>query len=272
MGIDLAVLSSPGGRDVNEDAYGHASTPRGDCFVVADGLGGHRGGRDAASLAVERALEAHLEQPDISPEAAARYVNSAHRGLCEWQESAPEYKESRTTLVLLLTDGLNAAWTHAGDSRLYHFRAGRVHHQTLDHSVPQALVQAGELEPEALRHHEDRNRVLRALGGSDECRAEEHPRLESVQDEDAFLLCSDGFWELVVEAEIEACLASSPDAQTWLEAMEQLLLERAEGAYDNYTALAVRVTRDGPRPWIRRGLAWLLNRFPRLLAPPSGQT
>jgi serine/threonine protein phosphatase PrpC len=144
----------------------------------------------------------------------------------------------KTTLVFLTLEDGQARWMHVGDSRLYHFRSGKLQTQTMDHSVSQMAVLMGDITPQEIRFHEDRNRVLRALGG-DNAKADLSPILVTVQEEDVFLLCTDGFWEYVYEPEMEDLLQKAKDPQDWLKQMETILLSRVSGENDNYTAAAV---------------------------------
>jgi serine/threonine protein phosphatase PrpC len=144
-----------------------------------------------------------------------------------------------TTLVTLLCDDRQALWGHVGDSRLYAFRDGCLIHQTRDHSVPQLLVNAGEIAPDAVRDHEDRARLLQALGTEGRLRPEIPLEPLIVQAGDAFLLCTDGFWEHVLEAEMESALAGAATPAAWLQAMEAVHRGRAPTDCDNHTALAV---------------------------------
>lgn len=234
--FDTASLSRTGARAHNEDDWGY----RDGCWVVADGLGGHGGGEVAARLAVEAMLGAWDPTAPLTTEALTRGLAAAAAAIHSHQTEDPGLSGMRTTLVVLATDGAHALWAHVGDSRLYVLREGRVRLQTEDHSVPQALVRAGELTQAGVRDHPDRNRLLRALGDGQPPR----PTLAAVPLEilpgDAFLLCSDGFWEAVTEGEMEVALAKARDAHDWLERMELgLRRHQARPGQDNYTALAV---------------------------------
>ena len=146
----------------------------------------------------------------------------------------------RTTLVMLVSDYRYARCAHIGYSRLYYFRGGRIDFQTRDHSVPQAMVNAGECRPEEIRFHEDRNRLLRVMGME-----WEKPRYEIRAEQfvlkrgDVFLLCTDGFWEYITEDEMEGYLAEAYGPEEWLKKMEERMLSYAPGNMDNYTASAV---------------------------------
>jgi PPM family protein phosphatase len=231
-----ASISNAGGRDHNEDCCDH----RGDCWVLADGLGGHGGGEVASRLAVQSVL---ASLADVPPSAAGivQAVQAANHALHREQQTDPALERMRTTLVILASDGSSALWGHVGDSRLYHFRGGRLVAQTEDHSVPQAMVKAGEMRAADIRRHEDRNRLLRTLGNNEEPRPTLVRSLVPLARGDAFLLCSDGFWEYVTETDMEITLAKAADPDHWLAQMTRRLIALAEPEHDNYTAMAVFV-------------------------------
>ena len=148
----------------------------------------------------------------------------------------------RTTLVLLIASAEAARWIHVGDSRLYWFRDGKIREQTRDHSVPQRLAEAGEIRMDEIRFHEDRSRLLRSLGAKQDPGAAAGAMPVPPEPGDTFLLASDGFWEWILEEEMETSLAASKHSKQWLERMEAQLRERATGEFDNYSAIAVRCT------------------------------
>lgn len=235
--FDSAYLTSAGGREYNEDTYGLADN----CWIVADGLGGHGGGEVASRIAVETLLGAAAKGPLTDPTTLTAAVLAADKEIIARQASEQRLAQMRTTLVVLVSDGRSALWAHVGDSRLYQFRDGRIRLQTADHSVPQALANAGEIRVAEIRHHPDRNRLLRSLGNGKVTRPTLLQEPLPVEAGDAFLLCTDGFWELVTEAEMEIALAKSASPRDWLENMTRLLHGRAPEGHDNYTALAVFV-------------------------------
>lgn len=234
-----ATVSAPGGRANNEDRAGETATPTGHAFAVADGLGGHAAGERAAEACVAALCEALRGAPDFSREALGAAFEAGQRAVQEVQARDPAAAGCRTTAVALALAGERALWGHLGDSRLYLFRHGRVIHQTLDHSVPQSLAQMGAIRPSEIRRHPDRNRLLRSLGGEGAAEAALLERPLALQPGDAFLLCTDGFWELVDEAEMEQALGEAKDPADWLKRLESRLLAKASGAFDNYTATAV---------------------------------
>jgi PPM family protein phosphatase len=232
-------LSNQGGRELNEDYT--LSFSRGDtyCRVVADGLGGHHGGEVASRVACEAALRSFQANPAVMPDALLQHIRNADDAVRQEQRANPSLQQMKSTVAMLVANATHAVYGHAGDTRLYHFRAGRVFQQSRDHSVPQSLVDAGEIAASEIRHHEDRSRLLRALGEEQPVRASVIPAPVPIGRGDAFLLCTDGFWENVVETEMEIDLSKSATPADWLHYMENRLQERVSGAFDNYTAAAV---------------------------------
>jgi PPM family protein phosphatase len=239
--FDTHAISCAGGRDLNQDALRYSVNGVAAFWVLADGLGGHPGGEEASRAAVDAAMQGFLTRPECSAEALRVQLEAAQAAVVARQDALPNGQGMRTTIVTLVCREDQALWAHVGDSRLYWFQQGRLTAQTLDHSVPQALVTAGQLSPRQIRHHEDRNRLLRSLGGREALRATIEERSHTIAAGDAFLLCSDGFWDYVTETAMELDLAKSGSAEEWMYHMELRLRAALPEASDNYSAIAVMI-------------------------------
>ena len=233
--ITAAKITNCGGRAQNEDTVRIEQSNQGICVVVADGLGGHGGGQIASQTAAEALIARYNKGELETPEQIKEGFRDADRKVKEKQDKTCAMK---TTAVLLLADKSSARWAHVGDSRLYHFQQKKLVKQTMDHSVSQVAVLMGEITQDQIRFHEDRNRVLRALG-SDSMEPEVAKEISLAGTFNAFLLCTDGFWEYVYEKEMEQCLESARSPEEWLKSMEKLLSERVADDNDNYTAAAI---------------------------------
>lgn len=234
--LAVASYTDIGGRPRNEDTVRYASKD-GDklCLVLADGLGGHGGGDQASSTAAESICRNWNGTADA--ELLRALVREANRRVLAIQTPRCAMK---TTVTVLTLAGNRAVWAHAGDSRLYYFQDGALAFQTRDHSAAQLGVLLGDITPDQIRFHEDRSRILRALGQDYELTVETGER-ELASGRHAFLLCSDGFWEYVLEPEMEEDLKSAAGPEDWLERMRRRLNARVSAGNDNNTAAVVWV-------------------------------
>lgn len=227
--------SCQGGRPENEDSYGLAEYGDNYCAVVADGLGGHGGGKQASQTAV-RFLSACGESGSLpSEEEIYRAFAAANE---EILEKRIDENHMKTTAVYLCVHGDQAVWAHIGDSRLYHFVDEGLCDYTLDHSVSQMAVALGEIRREDIPGHCDRSRLLRVLG-DEELKPEIHETVCLTPGRHAFLLCSDGFWESVGEDEMLLDLCKSLSPAEWLKSLYLRIAERQGEEHDNHTAVAV---------------------------------
>ncbi|WP_078410205.1 PP2C family protein-serine/threonine phosphatase [Priestia abyssalis] len=240
MLFQTGIVSHEGGRRVNEDFADFYMERGGGCWVVADGLGGHQAGDIASKIAVQTFLFHYEQTKGVAPHVLAAGMEKAQQAILTEQKNNRMLSSMRTTMVALVCSEKTANWAHIGDSRLYHFRRGKIAVRTKDHSVCQALVNAGELTMEQIRFHEDRNRLYRVLGTDGSVKAAVNKGVQ-LQHGDAFLLCTDGFWEYVMEEEMENALMAAHSPDHWLNSMLAILEKRVQGNQDNFTALAVFV-------------------------------
>jgi len=240
MKTDYSIYSDRGSRAVNEDRADCAFCKERACFVLCDGLGGHGMGDVAAEITVS-ALKQFFSECSSIGEFAANAAEYAQAAVKQAQERDNRLKNMRTTAVVLCMEGRRGIAIHIGDSRLYRFRGGRMLSRTRDHSLPQILFMSGEIEEHEIRFHPDRNRLLRAIGDDAELLRPERTEFD-IAPGDAFLLCSDGFWELITEPQMEQLLQQSTGAEQWLSAMAEVVCRNGNPAkMDNNTAICVTV-------------------------------
>ena len=228
-------MSNIGGRSTNDDTASIYQTPGKAWVYVGDGLGSYAGGKRASRAAGDALLAMAKKGSMLGKERLTEAAQAADKAVHDLQ--AATGGNMKTTLVFLAVEGDQAQWAHVGDSRLYHFRSGKLQKQTTDHSVSQMAVFLGEISLHEIRFHEDRNRVLRALGGEN-AKADVSDPIE-LEEGDAFLLCTDGFWEYVYEEEMEAALQAAESPKDWVHRMEKILKTRVPKDNDNFTAAAL---------------------------------
>lgn len=243
MKIEYSIYTDVRNRDNNED---YANGIVGDganrgCFVLCDGLGGHGAGEVASQLVTETILEEY-RKCNGAMAFLDKAVEKAQNDLLALQKQQRKQSEMKTTLVALQIEGNSAYWVHVGDSRLYYFKKRRIQERTMDHSVPQMLVNSGEIKEKEILNHPDRNRLLRVMGVEwDSPKYAIHPTVE-MKEQTAFLMCSDGFWELIDEHHMEKCLRRSKTPKEWIDSMMEIVLKNGKNCNrDNTTALAVFV-------------------------------
>lgn len=236
--VSFHLLSKQGDRQYNEDAVGMYQGREGFCFALADGLGGHGCGEVASATAVDRVMAYYAEKETQMDPALA--FDSAQQAIRQKQSQDRHMGEMKTTLVTLQTGPKLIRWAHIGDSRLYYFRRKKMVSRTLDHSVVQMLAAAGKIKEKQIRNHPDRSSILRALGDhTDEVKVQLEEPIETVGDQ-AFLLCSDGFWELIEDRKMEKCLKKAKTPAQWLEMMEEIIIKNGRKVdMDNYSAIGV---------------------------------
>lgn len=244
--VELAILSRQGGRSYNEDACGHWHAEGRLCCVVADGAGGHGGGDIASKLVVRHIIEQSASAPLQRVDEVQDLLIDTNAQLRRHRGESEAARDMHSTVVALFLDLQRgeALWGHAGDSRLYLFRGGQMLAHTRDHSVVQSLVDAGVLAPEQMRTHPQRSELQSALGSRPEhLLVSTASRPWPLQPGDAFLLCTDGLWELVDEAEMSVALDRAADPAAWLAELETLVLlhaaEQGKTGHDNFSGIAV---------------------------------
>lgn len=224
-------------------------------YVVADGMGGHRGGDVASQIAVETLERLAAEEP--AP--LADHVRRANRAV--WDRSVEDQRLSGmgTTLTATRIDGMTAVLAHVGDSRAYLMRDGVLRQLTEDHSLVARMVKSGEITEAEADVHPHKNVLTRALGTDEEVDVDEET--VALLDGDRLLLCSDGLTGMVTEDQILAILANSDQPQ---QAADRLVkAANRAGGIDNISVVVLdAIGEDGEASATPR----------RRVAPPSPRT
>ena len=225
--------------------------------MVADGMGGHRGGEVASAMAVKSIHDQlHAELRDlvrgqVEPESGYAHeslvlrdaVARANERIYRASAHEPQHQGMGTTVVALLFHNDRVSIAHVGDSRAYRLRGGRLERLTSDHTLVQELVDRGTHTPQEARACVNRNLLTRALGIA--AKTDVDMAEWAVEVGDVYLLCSDGLHNMLPDAEISELLT---DGEEPLATKASRLVERANdsGGEDNVSVVLVRVTQSFP--------------------------
>jgi protein phosphatase len=221
---------------VGEDAY---------AIVVADGMGGMNAGEVASMLAISTGVKLadksvkwgfkinEREAKDLLDRLCA-YFREIDRRITRKSEANRKLFGMGTTLTMAYSVGVHLFLIHVGDSRAYLFRRGHLQQLTRDHTVAQALADAGHIKQEDVRKHPKRNTLTNYLGGH-KGKIKADVRWLRLEHGDRLLLCSDGLSDMVGDPEIARSLAAHHDPGTAAIDLQQLALEN--GGKDNITVV-----------------------------------
>jgi serine/threonine protein phosphatase PrpC len=236
MKFSVFQVSRRGGREKNEDRMGYCYTRESGLFLLADGMGGHPEGEVAAQLALQTisALYQKEARPVVRDvtEFLSTALMAAHHQIIRYASEKGMLDTPRTTLVAAIVQGTHATWVHCGDSRLYVVRDGELLTRTRDHSYLEQQS-AGVIRMDRI----NRNILFTCLGSPTK------PVFDvtgpvPLQQGDRLLLCSDGLWGSLPDADIVRHLANKPVPESVPDMVEEALRNGGEHS-DNVTVVAL---------------------------------
>jgi len=211
-------------------------------FAVADGMGGHEAGEVASELAVRTAIRKVVEEvteaEEPMPENYQHWLKSAVAlaNHIVRNKAHEENKNMGTTLVMAVVVGHDVHIVNVGDSRAYIVSPDGVRQITHDHSFVQLLVDSGAITPEQAADHPRRNILTQSVGSQDDVTVDLFN--ETLDEDEWLLLCSDGLWGMLSDAEISRIVRA---AKTPSEAAQALVdATNTAGGHDNIAAVVVR--------------------------------
>lgn len=250
MHLDTAHINAIGDRQSNQDVLDCAFEDDLACFVLADGTGGHLGGETAASLVTASIIGKFRQYASFSTHALRSYIDSAIQQVAHEKTTNVRQENMSSTMATLLIDIANccALWGHMGDTRIYLLRQGKILSVSKDHSLAQRMVDAGYADVAALRNNPHRNILFAAIGAEGDIVPEVTLNAVALQEGDAFLLCTDGFWEWVHENEIEQSWLETSSSDAWLKKMNTMAeknIANTNVSRDNFSAFAICIRDTG---------------------------
>jgi serine/threonine protein phosphatase PrpC len=256
--LDSAAASTTGPRPDNQDSACAAPL----LIVIADGVGGNVGGAVASSLVVNWLAPLGAGQPvawppggrpagrprapvpGTGPSDLVRVVSGANDRIRAAYTERPRLRSMATTMTAVYADGEGLLLAHIGDSRGYQLRAGTLVQLSTDHTLVQAMIDAGDLTVEEARVHPQRSAVYAALhGGEDDLAGLELLRLDALPG-DRLMVCSDGLSDVVRPDRIAQLLAGAATPAEAAAALRDAAL--AGPPTDNITVVVADVREADP--------------------------
>lgn len=247
-GIETASLTDVGRqRANNEDSYLYWEPDseedflrKGRLAVVADGMGGYEGGQEASRLAVETVRSVYDDVFSGDPQdTLTRAFESAHQNIQRFAMEHPQFYGMGTTCTALSIVDRQLCFAHVGDSRLYLVRAESISRLTRDHSYVGRLVESGVVRSEDAESHPQRHILTAALGSGRDVAPHTPEHSLPLEEGDTLLLCTDGLWGVVGDADLARVARANPPAEACQE-LVNMALDR--GGPDNITVLVLRVS------------------------------
>ena len=231
-----------GARPYNQDRLAYSYSKDSLLLILADGMGGHQRGELAAEMAIKILTEAfqRFAVPFlVSPNKFLNdHILQIHNMIDSFAIANDMDDSPRTTVVAAVLQHGELYCAHVGDSRLYHFRDGRLLHRTEDHSVVQMLYRKGLIKIEELETHPEKHKIYNCLGG------EKMPTIDmmvshELLDGDTVLLCTDGLWSAIPDTEINTLFHEKALGET-IPKMLALAEARMGALCDNVSAVGVQ--------------------------------
>ena len=208
--------------------------------VVADGMGGRSGGRKASDqvmLTARQLFERYDPETDDASAMLRQIVEESHLVIKLTAVSAEQEPHSTIAAFLINPSG-DSHWIHAGDSRIYHFRNGKMVFRTMDHSYVQTLVNQGEISEEEALDHPHSNILMGCLGTDNDPPVDLHV-VPQAGPGDALMACSDGVWHYFSPDELASTIAMLSPREA-CEFLIQKARSRAKGMGDNLSMVIVK--------------------------------
>ena len=233
--MEYCYLTDPGKvRDHNEDSVAIVKNVNDEILMaVADGMGGHRGGEIASSIAINIIARRFSEIPEIGDKESAiswiqNIVGEANKAIYKYTAEHPESEGMGTTVVLAILAKDFLLFGNIGDSSGYVIKNKKLHKITTDHTLVNLLVKSGELTLEEAKEHPRKNVLMRALGATQDVEMDVFDVTDEVE---GILLCSDGLTNMLTDEQITKVLNED---HTGEEKLQKLVIKsNNRGGTDN---------------------------------------
>ena len=201
--------------------------------AVCDGVGGYSGGGYAAELALKE-LRNHDSHHLHDPNYLAEVLQNANTTILNAKDNTPEFSKMCTTIAGVVFTDSSITLFHAGDSRIYRFDGEYLARMTTDHSLVQELISTGVITEDRARVSNERSIIRRCLGITNCLPPEIREIRSSIEPGDMYLICSDGLWDVLTDAQIKSILSQNIPIGDKVNLL--VLTAKQHGSEDNITA------------------------------------
>lgn len=226
-------------RKLNEDYIYVSNNPY---FILADGMGGYKGGQIASRLAVESAKDFFEETPQVSvsEEVMKKSILYANKVILNQKKEYPDLNKMGSTLITVAINKNKIYWAHVGDSRIYIYNNKKLTQITEDHSFVMNLVKSGSINKYEAKYHPRKNEITRAVGVRENLEVDTGEIL--LENNTVILICSDGLSSIIEDSIITKVLSSydfksDEDLKSCSKNLIQLVYDA--GANDNISLILI---------------------------------
>jgi len=230
-------------REENQDSFGAIENERFKFYIVADGMGGVKGGAIASSIAVKVLTETLKDKPELSVSEVKSAVQTANTQIFEKGGEDTSLSGMGTTLTGIAFEATSLFIVNVGDSRIYRFRNKRIKQLSEDHTLVRELIKSGTITEDQAENHPVAHMLTRSLGPTPDIEVDCWVADDGPARGDIYLLCSDGLYNLVSERDLLEILSNS----SLDEAIQKCIdLANERGGTDNITVILAQVGEDFP--------------------------
>lgn len=248
--FQLAALSVIGHREDQQDSFGHRLQQNQGLVIVADGMGGHEGGKQASELAVKTFLEGYAQSgADIArSDVLVGIAKQADQGVSQLRNEAGQLLKAGSTLVAISISARQLMWCSIGDSRAYLIRGTEMVQLTLDHNYHTVLVEklnAGLLNQREFEIEDARGEALISFLGIGNLSLVDYSETPlQLKQDDKIIMMSDGLYKVVTEEEIARIVDNFNNIGEALQALEMKAQRNAKNngiCRDNMTVALIKI-------------------------------
>lgn len=225
-----SFISENGKREINEDSLQFQS---GKFYIICDGLGGNGNGQIASKLVVETVKESLINSKPIS-----KAVEEAEIVLSSYKKKNPSTDYMATTIAVaeIIENDILVSW--AGDSRVYHFREGKILFKTIDHTWVADAIKKGVFSSTEALFHPRANELTKSIKDTSKPVKFEQVLIEDIQSNDYFLVCTDGITESWIDTDLQELFSGG---KTSNEIVNELNKNCNVFSEDNYSAIVFSI-------------------------------